>query len=140
MATSQPSGGKVALIIALILAGVLALSWALGWIAVPLGVTSAGNVREQWRFAYEYNSSLRASATQVCTARRAIATSASAEERTQRNSQAIATEQNYARIAAAYDARLENAFEARLVRPGDVPAHAPTLPESLLAIHCDAPS
>lgn len=104
--------------------------WALGWWAEPWRVTSAQNVREQWRFAYTYDESLQAAARQVCSADAALGSATTDTERTQRRSQLIALEQNYARIQAEYDARLRNAFEAGLVAPSDVPRKAPDLAQN----------
>lgn len=104
--------------------------WAFGWFAEPLRITSPENVREQWQFAYQYEESLNAAAQQVCIAEKAVTSSESANERTQRKSQLLAYETNYTRIQAEYNARLRNAFEAKLVKPADVPDRAPTLEEA----------
>ena len=103
--------------------------WALGWMTVPFQVTSPENVQKQWAFAYQYEESLRASASQYCSARSAVESATSDNEKSQRRSQMLAVEQNYARIQAEYDAKLRNAFEAKLVKPSDVPTQAPTLTE-----------
>ena len=130
--------------------------WVLGWLMVPGQVTSADNVQQQWAFAYQYDESLKAIATQVCTADKAVDTAMSDEEKaisraeskegtlkerdvraaesmrdevTQRRSQEMAYEQNYARVAAEYNTKLRNAFEAKHVAPNDVPRIAPTLLE-----------
>lgn len=112
-------------VIVIVVLGVV--GWALRWASVPGEVFSPENVREQWAFAYQYDESLQAAARQVCTAEQAVGTSESANERTQRRTQLLALEQNYARIQAEYNARLRNAFEAGLVAPSDVPARAPEL-------------
>jgi len=103
--------------------------WVGGWAAVPAQVTSAENVQKQWAFAYQYDESLQAAARQVCSAEKGVAESSSDMERTQRRSQALAYEQNYARIEAEFNAKLRNAFEAKYVAPSDVPKRAPTLTE-----------
>lgn len=105
------------------------LNWAAGWAAVPAQVASAENVQKQWAFAYQYDESLQAAARQVCSAEKGVAESSSDAERTQRRSQALAYEQNYARIEAEFNAKLRNAFEAKYVAPSDVPKRAPTLVE-----------
>lgn len=103
------------------------VGWAMDWFSTPGQVFSAANVREQWAFAYRYDSSLDAAARQVCSAERAHAEATNDAERIQRRSQLAAFEQNYYRIQAEYDGRLRNAFEARLVKPSDVPDRAPEL-------------
>lgn len=105
------------------------VGWVASWGAVPLQVTSAENVQKQWAFAYQYDESLQAAARQVCSTEKAVAESSSDAERTQRRSQALAFEQNYARIEAEFNAKLRNAFEAKYVAPSDVPRRAPTLAE-----------
>ena len=107
----------------------MAFSWAMGWVSVPFQVTSAQNVQDQWKFAYTFDESLQAAARQVCSTESAIKAADNTNEASQRRSQLLAIEQNYARIEGQYNARLRNAFEAKLVRPGDVPAQAPTLDE-----------
>ncbi|MFA5185624.1 MAG: hypothetical protein WC551_03995 [Patescibacteria group bacterium] len=107
----------------------VAVSWVAGWGAVPVQVASAENVQKQFAFAYQYDESLQAVARQVCSAEKGVAESSSDVERTQRRSQALAFEQNYARIEAEFNAKLRNAFEAKYVAPSDVPKRAPTLTE-----------
>lgn len=117
--------------IGLLLSAILgAIGFAAGWISLPAKVFGVENVREQWRFAYEYNESLSAIQGQFCTAQRAVAESVDDAERSQRTTQRIAIENNYNRVQAQYDAKLKNAFEAKLVRPGDVPEKAPDLNRS----------
>ena len=76
------------------------LGFALGWITLPFQVASVENVREQWRFAYDYSESLKASALQVCAAEKTLAESTSDNEKAQRRSQLLAIQQNYSRIEA----------------------------------------
>jgi hypothetical protein len=109
------------------------------WLAVPGQVAGPQNVREQWRFAYDYEESLQAIAQQVCSAEKleleAISTGASENTRNQRASQRLAHEQNYQRTAGEYDGRLRDAFRAGLVKPADVHERAPTLAENK-ALYC----
>jgi hypothetical protein len=102
-------------------------SFVAGWVAVPFKVFGANNVSNQWAFAYKYSEALDAAALQVCSTEKIESEATTDAERTARRSQRIALEQNYARIAAEYNARLRNAFEAKLVRPPDVPSQAPSL-------------
>lgn len=126
------SNGKIVGLVALGIIGLMAIAWALGWVAVPFRVTSSENVQKQWTFAYQYEEALRASAAQYCSAKKAVESATSDNEKSQRRSQQLAIEQNYARIQAEYDAKLRNAFEAKLVRPADVPARAATLSDMVL--------
>lgn len=123
-------GGIVAAIL-----GIMLISWGLGWIGAPLWVTSAEHVRKQFAFAYQYEESLNATARQYCTARDARdRTEPNSEVHIQRETQVIVIEQNYARIAGEYDAKLRNAYDAKYVAPADVPKRAPTLSEKVAAL------
>lgn len=102
-------------------------NWLYRWAATPGQVFSPENVRKQWDFAYQYRESLNAVAQQICGAERMLAKATSEVEATQRRSQQMAYEQNYAKIAAEYNARMRNAFQAGLVAPSDVPKQAPDL-------------
>ena len=120
-------GAKIFGISFLIIVVAAFFTWLVGWVILPMRITSVNNVEKQWRFAYEYLESLQAAAQQVCTAEKAMNNATTENERIQRQTQVIALENNYARIAADYDARLRNAFEAGLVAPPDVPRQAPNL-------------
>lgn len=111
----------------LIFVGLLALSVSMGWTILPFQKTSVANVEKQWAFAYQYDESLQAAARQVCRVEGAIRTATEPEEQVQRRSQLLAYEQNYTRIQAEYNQKLRNAFEAKYIRPSDVPASAPEL-------------
>ncbi len=117
-----------AFFIVIVIGGIgAAVRFAGGWASQPAQIFSAENVREQWRFAYEYDESLRSAARQVCTAEEAVQNAVDDDTRTQRETQRIALTNNYNRIAAEYNGRLRNAFEAGWVRPRDVPERAPEL-------------
>lgn len=104
-----------------------AIGWVINWASVPGEIASAENVKKQWEFAYTYEESLKSAARQVCSAERALTDAQLPDERTQRRSQVMALEQNYSRIQAEFNARLRNAFQAKLVAPSDVPETAPEL-------------
>ena len=117
---------------AIFLAVVIALMlifWVVGWLSVPFQVTSSENTQKQYAFVYQYEESLRAMAAQYNAAEKALKEATSENEQSQRRSHLLAIEQNYARVQAEYDAKLRNAFEAKYVRPSDVPPRAPTLAE-----------
>jgi hypothetical protein len=111
---------------------VAAGAFVYNWVVLPLRITGEENVRKQWTWAYTQYEALQATAQQVCSAEKAVNSAASDTERTQRNTQLFAYENNYARLAGEYDARMRNAFEAGLVRPPDLPANAPTLTDMKL--------
>lgn len=109
---------------------------ALGWWKAGTDIISPTNVKEQWRFAYDYNESLNAIGGQWCTAKKAEDAESNPDAKIQRSSQRIAIEQNYDRVKAVYDARLADAFRAKWVKPSDVPDRAPTLIETVAALRC----
>jgi hypothetical protein len=119
----------------IIIITILLASWILGWITMPWELTSPRNVKEQWTWAYEQHESLKATAQQVCIAERAVELAQSDTERTQRQTQLIAYETNYSRLAADYDAKMQNAFEMKLIKPADLPWRAPVLSEAKQ--HCN---
>lgn len=126
--------GIVAAVLLLsIAAGMVRFVW--GWGSEPGRIYGVENVKEQWRFAYEGEESLRTAARIVCKAEQDEAAATSDNERIQRASARIAYEQNYYRIQADYDARMRNAFEAKLVKPDDVVSPAPSL-EQMKAQEC----
>lgn len=118
---------RVWLFIFLCIAFGVTLAWAWEWLSVPGHVTSAEQVQNQWAFAYEYEEALQAAAQQVCSAERGVQQASNETEATQRRSHVLAYEQNYARIEAAYNARLRNPFQGKYVKPKNVPEKAPSL-------------
>lgn len=116
---------------------VTVLAFACSWGGAARDVVSPENVRAQWQFSYDYSESLRGVAGNWCTARRTELETVDPTARDQRVTQRIAIENNYRRVQNEYDARLADAFRAKLVRPGDVPARAPTLDEQLRAVGCE---
>lgn len=128
-------GFKIALGIGIFVILVMAASIAGGWFDTGARIVSAGHVEDQWRTAYDRYNALRATAAQACDMERIVAES-TGEAQTQRQSQLLALRQNYVRIAGQYDAALADPFRARLVRPRDLPANAPTLSQ-MQATACD---
>jgi len=106
-----------------------ALGFLFGWITLPIKKGSAGNVEEQFRTGYELYESLQATAQSVCTAEKAYNDEIDSTLKSQRQSQLLAYETNYARLSADYDAWSRNVFEGGIVRPADLPARAPSLSE-----------
>lgn len=135
--TGPAIGGGCAVIIfiPIIILFALFTAFIAGWCAVPFKVFSADNVQDQWQFAYTYDESLSAIARQGCAVERLELEAATETERSQRRTQLLAIQQNYARVAGEYNARLRNAFEARLVRPPDVPEIAPSYESKTVGCH-----
>jgi hypothetical protein len=135
----QQEPSRVWTIVLMIAIGVIGIAASTGlitlvyaWLNEPARIVSVDNVRSQWQFAYDMEEDLKASARQVCIARRAVATAPTELERAQRRSQLVAREDNYARIASDYNGRLRDAFRARLVAPPDVRRSALNLEEMIL--------
>lgn len=98
-----------------------------GWFSEAAKVISPANVKEQWRFAYDYDASLEAIATQWCAMKGVENAETNPDYKSQRISQRLATETLYASVAAEYNGRLADAFRAKIVAPPDVPHTAPLL-------------
>lgn len=113
------------------------LAFCAGWIGTGAKVVSAGNVKEQWRFAYSYQETLRGIAGNWCTAKRDELAEIDPSARSQIRVQRTAHENLYRTRAAEFDAQLEDAFRAKLVKPPDVDAKAPTLDEQLERVGCE---
>lgn len=102
-----------------------------GWLSEGARVISPANVREQWRFAYDYDASLEQIATQWCSLKSVENVETNPDYKTQRVTQRLATETRYASVSAEYNGRLADAFRARIVAPPDVPHTAPLLIEKV---------
>lgn len=109
------------------LVALLVAGWALGWVNVGGQTASAENVRQQWAEAYRSHESLQAIGANICRARTLAEASTSDSERIQRQTQVVAQEQNYERVAAQYDAQMADGFRAKYVKPGDLPERAASL-------------
>lgn len=109
-----------------------------GWFKAGTDIISPDNVKKQWQFAYDYNASLEGIANQWCTATKAEKAETTPDYRVQRTNQRIAIEQQYDRVRAEYNGRLQDAFRAKLVKPSDVPDQAPMLTQmvSQLQLTC----
>lgn len=138
LARQTPAGLALKVVGALLALGVLltVAGFGFGWFRTATNVIGPDNVRAQWQFAYDYSESLNAIGGQWCTAKAAENAAVGPDERLQRSSQRIAIEQNYDRVKATYDARLADAFRAKLVKPADVPERAPTLQQTVAVLGC----
>lgn len=106
------------------------IGFASGWFNTATQVVSPANVKEQWRFAYDYDNALGAIANNWCSAKK-VEEAATGEAKDQRVSQRVAQENLYASQKSRYDAALQDAFRGKLVKPADVPNQAPTLAEKV---------
>ena len=122
-------GGLLLIIVILSLFGLL-----LGWITLPGQKASVQNVEEQFRVGYELHNSLTASANSVCTAQKAYDAETDPTFKSQRQTQLLAYETNYARLAASYDAWASNIFQGKVIRPADLPNRAPSLSTKLFEV------
>lgn len=110
---------KAAAVVVVVVVFVALLGLGLGWFKGAVAVVSVENVKKQYQFGYEFDRKMRAEATTVCIG----------EKRGLEAPALAAYEQTYANIEASYDARMANAFEAKHVKPGDLPLVAPRLSE-----------
>lgn len=110
-------------------------NYVFGWFGKAADVVSPDNVEEQWRFAYDFDKSLTAAATNWCTAKN-LEDDAPPADKSERQSQTAARAATYESIRAQYDARLADAFRAKLVKPSDVPDQAPMLEEKVAQLGC----
>jgi len=99
----------------------------LGWFNKAVEVVSPKNVEAQYAAIYQDYQALQKGAQNVCDMRSARDQSTSDDEKSQRVSQVLAVQQLFNRNAADYDARWQNAFQAKFVGPHDVPTTAPLL-------------
>jgi hypothetical protein len=112
------------------------LGFALGWYHTETDVVSPENVKAQYQDAYSNFEALKATAGDVCSALAAVGAETDPDAKSQRVSEELAYEQNYRRIAAAYDAAYDNAFAAKHVGPTDLPHTAPELDAELTTVGC----
>ena len=75
-----------------------------------------------------------AQARNVCTAQVAASNESDPFIRSQRQSQVLAYQQSYNRLAAEYNAQADNVFEGSVVNPPDVPRNAPTLDQEMAKV------
>lgn len=109
--------------------GIPLLGLPLGWYNKVVDVVSPNNVEAQYTAIYQDYQALQKGAQNVCDLRTARDQATSDDEKSQRVSQVLASQQLFNRNAADYDARWMNAFQAKYVGPHDVPTIAPTMSE-----------
>lgn len=115
------------LLFVLVLGVVLTLvSFACSWLNEGKRIVSPANVRAQYGLAYDDYEAMGALASQACRIE-TVAEGADPAVKSQRETQLLAIENRYDTVAAEYEARIEDLFRAKVVRPRDLPARAPTL-------------
>jgi hypothetical protein len=120
--------GYIAAALAIALA-LLLISFACGWINAGREIVSPKNVKAQYGLAYDDYEAMGALARQACRVDAVIQEEKDPAVRSQRLTQRVAIENRYDTVAAEYEARIEDLFRAKVVRPRDLPAEAPTLEE-----------
>jgi cell shape-determining protein MreC len=105
-----------------------------GWFNTAKDVVSPKNVKNQYQFAYTYNEALKGIAQNVCNYQKAYDSETDLAIKSQRQTQLLAEESLYQQRQREYDAQLENAFQAKYVKPADVPTKAPTLSNEIAAV------
>jgi hypothetical protein len=122
-------GAIVLLMVLSVVPTYYALGW--GWAVLPGQIHSVSHVSQEYQFAYTYINSLKAEAANVCLAESNLKADtqggASLDQLSLDRQQVLATSQTYNNTKAAYDAELANTFQAKQVKPTDVPFVAPTL-------------
>jgi hypothetical protein len=124
----------VAVICVLVIGGFV-ISYASSWFSTGAAIVSPTNVKAQWTQGYQDIESLRALAGNYCDLRQAENDETDQFQREQRESEVLAEQQAYNRVAADYDRAYENLFEGKLVKPSDLPSRAPSL-DDLVAEIC----
>jgi preprotein translocase subunit SecF len=105
------------------------LGFGFGWFNKAVDVVGPKNTEAQYTAIYQDYQALQKGAQNVCDLRSARDAATSDDEKSQRVSQVLASQQLFNRNAADYDSRWQNAFQAKYVGPHDVPTTAPSLSE-----------
>lgn len=105
-----------------------------GWFRAGVEVISPENVKAQYQFGYSYDRGMVALAGTWCSAKQAETTETNPDYKAQRASQTLAYGNQYRSVEAQYDAAMANAFQAKHVKPADLPLVAPTLPERVASL------
>jgi uncharacterized protein YacL len=123
---------SIGLIIALVIFFTI-LGWALNWFGAGVAIVSPTNVKAQFALAYDDYEALQKLNDTLCISKQAIAQAVDANTKTQRQTQLLAYEAQYNRVAAEYQARYDDAFRAALVGPKDLPKTIPPVSTVLAA-------
>lgn len=99
----------------------------LGWFNRAAQVYGPENVSQQWQQGYDYYNALKGTAQNICTFEKAAATAIPGTPAAdQRQSQLLAQQTLYQTNSRKYDGFMADPLRAKLVRPSDLPATAPT--------------
>lgn len=113
------------------------LGFVFGWFGAATAIVSPENVKAQFQAAYDDINALNAVGANICIAKKQrdlypVGT----DGYNTGESNVVAQEQNYQRISNHYNAYVSDPFRAKLVRPRDLPAVAPTETEALAVAGC----
>jgi hypothetical protein len=106
------------------------VGFALGWFNRGVQVVSPENVQQQWQQGYDYYNALKGTAQNICTLQTTLKTEPlGSDAYNQRESQLLAQQQLYETNSRHYNAFMQDPLRAKVVRPQDLPAAAPTATE-----------
>lgn len=109
------------------------LSFLFGWIGAPARIFGADNVSRQYTLAYDNYASLQGTADNYCRSQTLVKQATPGTSTyDQLVAKPFAYSSNYNRIAADYNAAMNNIFQAKAVRPSDLPEIAPTLEQMMV--------
>lgn len=127
-------GRLILIVVGIFLAASLlfgAIGFACGWARTGVEIVSPANVKSQYRLAYSDWNALEKLSDTICIAVDVRDRETDPFIKSQRESQVLAYQGAYNRVAGSYNARMQNLFEARIVRPRDLPANAPSFTETV---------
>jgi len=102
------------------------LTIGFGWFHGEANLRSFTHVQQTYQLAYDDIGALRAMQANACVAKQAV-DSATPDIKPQRESQLLAIENNYNRVAQEYDAYMSDHFRGKIYHPADLPMPAPDL-------------
>lgn len=111
----------VVLFVFLLTVAITPLTLGFQWAGAVAQVVSPGNVRAQYALAYDDYNALQKLKDTICIQVAAVKSETDPNAKTQRESQLLAYEAQYNRVAGEYEARYQDAFRAKHVGPGDLP-------------------
>lgn len=121
-------GAVLALILAVFVILVVStpLTIGFGWFSGEANLRSFSHVRDTYSFAYDHITTLRGLQQNTCIAKQAVQ-DATPDVKSQRETELIANEQTYNRVAQEYDSYMSDHFRGKLIHPADLPMPAPPL-------------
>ena len=102
------------------------------WYLKATSTNNPQNVTEKWQFAHEFDKSLDTITINWCNAVKTKDETIGNNSIEQSLARAYLTEYNL--VKAQYNARLNDAFEAKLIVPPNIPHSAPTLARNIIKL------